>query len=190
MADLSTRWDVYRDAAGNPVTVECDYGHFEGELTDEQLVAVRHAFAVWEEVCTDNGYGRAWNGAYRNEDGKVIWTHPNIAKSRLLGRMIHQGKPPHDLPPPLEHSGGWWEVIEDGHALLPDTFVSNRPYDGKMVICQCDRWNLHTQVGEALFLLTLPRREEIWELRHATTEEIGESNKHWAPYWWLSRIDG
>lgn len=115
----STRWDVYRDSDGNPVTVDCNYGHYDeianGPLSSEQIKAVRHAAETWHEICQEMGSDQS-RGAY--EDGKWLWSSANMAKSRLLYWMIHAGGAPHDYPPPHHSAGGWWELIEDGSCLL------------------------------------------------------------------------
>jgi hypothetical protein len=88
-------WDVYRDADGNPVTI-----------TEEQVHAIWHAIRVVEDVRRTEGsepIGPGWE--------------VNLYKSRLLGRMLIEGKPP--LPGPaseLPHAMGavaYWEVEPD-----------------------------------------------------------------------------
>ena len=78
---LATRWDVYRDDHGEPVTI-----------TEQQMHAIWHAIGVVQQV-------------RRAEDARPIgegnW-HADLYKSRLLGRMVLDGKPPYDEKPPTE----------------------------------------------------------------------------------------
>jgi hypothetical protein len=69
--------DVYRNEAGEPVTI-----------THEQYKAFWHAIRVWQEVARDD----------RGEP--IKFNEPNVAKSRLLGRMLIDGRPPLDEVPP------------------------------------------------------------------------------------------
>lgn len=70
------RWDVYRDENGEPVTV-----------TPQQLRAIWHAIRVWREVVTAEGKAIPFDDA-------------SLSKSRLLGRLLLDGRPPLETPPP------------------------------------------------------------------------------------------
>lgn len=76
--DSVSKYDVYRDAEGNPVT-----------LTEDQVNAVIHALYVRRDVAaeTDPESQQSGEGAYL------------LSKSRLLGRMLIDGRPPLDDPP-------------------------------------------------------------------------------------------
>jgi hypothetical protein len=150
MTEFSTRWDVYRDVRGEPVTVPCDEDRPD-ELTGEQLSAVRHSVSLWREIVAETGSPQT--EATLAEDGSTDWQSPGVTKSRLLGRMIHHGQRPHDLPPPLSFAGGWWELIEDGHALLP-SFCVRSARGGSMRI-RAHLWPVIDNRVEGL-LLRLP----------------------------------
>jgi hypothetical protein len=88
--------DVYRDADGNPVTI-----------TQQQFEAVWHAIHVREAIARENfpdGDMRIGPGS-----GGVNWY-----KSRLLGRMLFEGRPPLAAPPPLRMGGpAYWLTDPD-----------------------------------------------------------------------------
>ena len=88
------RWDVYRDKRGNPVT-----------LTGEQLAAICHAVEVVEEVRRAEGYPSLWDGP-----GKRPWA--NLRKSRLLGRMLVDGRPPLETKPPGYLAACGYHLVE------------------------------------------------------------------------------
>lgn len=97
-------WDVFRDSAWNPVTVNCNYGRLAAgalTLTVQQREAVNHAKMIWIKVCMSTGSRQAHGIA---DNVKMDWTAGNVAKSRLLHRMIHLGLPPTRTLPP--HEGG------------------------------------------------------------------------------------
>lgn len=79
----ATRWDVYRDREGNAVTI-----------TPNQCAAIRHALTVYGEVCEAGG-----QGVFDSQTVLGILHFMN-AKSALMGRMLYDGRPPLDLPPP------------------------------------------------------------------------------------------
>lgn len=142
-------WDVYRDADGNAVTVPCDYGHYDGELSDEQLLAVHHATRVWREVCSREGSPQA-DGAF-SEDGPIAsWSAPNVAKSRLLGRMIHDGLPPTRTKPPIAWGGPEWSLLPGG-----DPFVKHESYDKVVTL------NGRTPVPDGHYQKWIPAAFEI-----------------------------
>ncbi len=86
-------WDVYRDADGNPVTI-----------TPQQSAAIWHAVSVVEDVRESEGQRSLWDGP-----GGV-----DLAKSRLLGRMLFQGLPPTRTRPPLNIGGPSWKLLPGG----------------------------------------------------------------------------
>ena len=65
-------------------------------LTPHQVRAIWNAIDIWQDVC-------------RTELGKPLpFTKPNLAKSRLLGRMLIDGRPPlPDAPPHFLGAGGY-----------------------------------------------------------------------------------
>lgn len=81
----ATRWDVYRDANGKPVTI-----------TEDQMRAIWHAINVVDEVRRTEGCRSFDNQAKAGNWRAEFW------KSRLLGRMLLDGKPPYDEKPPTE----------------------------------------------------------------------------------------
>ena len=83
-------WQPLRDDEGNVVT-----------LTQEQYKAIWRALTVVENVRRAEGYPSLWgDNAYAN-----------IIKSRLLGRILLQGKPPTVTKPPKEQGGpAWWAL--------------------------------------------------------------------------------
>lgn len=102
-------WDVFRDQDGKPVTI-----------TWEQVRAVWHAVHVVERVRRAEGHPSLWhirppNGI--NQAGFEVSSQgePELAKSRLLGRMLVSGLPPTKTkPPPLEVGGPAWWALPDG----------------------------------------------------------------------------
>lgn len=81
------KYDVYRDADGNPVT-----------LTEDQVRAVWHALQVRSQVIADEQRAVPF-------DERTQHTAPDaflLCKSRLLGRMLIDGRPPLDYCPPHE----------------------------------------------------------------------------------------
>lgn len=82
MANLNPeqKWDVYRDDEGNPVTITQAQGR-----------------AIWHAIETVNAVRKA-------EGVKSLWEHPSpdieMGKSRLLGRMLYQGRAPLNEKPP------------------------------------------------------------------------------------------
>jgi hypothetical protein len=81
----ASRWDVYRDADGNPVTI-----------TPEQCAAVQHAVRVWAEVADAEDYYHAPGIRALIE----AFNRTTMQKSCLMGRMLYDGKPPYDEAPP------------------------------------------------------------------------------------------
>ncbi len=73
----SGRWDLQKNADGSAAV-----------LTPLQVRAVWRAIEVWQDVC-------------RKELGEALpFTSANLAKSRLLGRMLVDGRPPLPEAPP------------------------------------------------------------------------------------------
>ena len=108
-------WDVYRDAQGNPVTI-----------TEEQMHAIWHAIRVVERV-------------RRAEDYPSMWTNPepNLYKSRLLGRLLIDGRPPLDEKPPDWWGGCGYHIVEGteiGHYYFGPTPIPGRIEAGKFTI--------------------------------------------------------
>lgn len=98
--EFNAEWDVFRDESGRPVT-----------LTTEQLYAIWHAIHVVESVRYAEHYRSLWSNA-----------KPNLAKSRLLGRMLLQGRPPTRTKPPMQIGGPAWWLLPGG-----DPFDDGRP---------------------------------------------------------------
>jgi hypothetical protein len=90
--EFNPDWDVYRDDNGRPVTI-----------TAEQVRAIWHAMRVVDAV-------RA------HESHNSLWTNPkaDIYKSRLLGRILVDGRPPTRTRPPLVYSGPDWSLLPGG----------------------------------------------------------------------------
>lgn len=100
----ANRWDVYRDRDGKPVTV-----------TPAQCAAIRHALQVYTEVCDAGGQGVF--------DSRTVLgiLHFMNAKSALMGRMLYEGRPPLDLPPPTTHMAApAWHLYDAD--LCPECF--------------------------------------------------------------------
>lgn len=91
------KWDVYRDTDGNPVT-----------LTYEQCAAVLHAFGIVEDVRRVEGH----RPLFADRSGEGVSWHAEIAKSCLLGRMLHDGKPPLAEKPPTIHAAPAYHLVE------------------------------------------------------------------------------
>lgn len=88
-------WDVYRDANGNPVTV-----------TEQQCAAIWHAISVVDAVRRAEGHGPL--------------SRAEIAKSRLLGRMLYEGLPPTKTKPPKNLGGPDWALLRGGDPFGPE----------------------------------------------------------------------
>jgi hypothetical protein len=105
-------------------------------ITPLQGAAVWRAMEIWREVCSE-----ADSNWIREPEYTSNWI--NAMKSRLLGRMLYDGKPPHPTAPPNSYAGGWWEVVEDGIAFLYEHAYGGPYSDGDgtqhMGICG-DRW--------------------------------------------------
>ncbi len=109
-------WDVFRDKDGNAVTV-----------TWEQVRAIWHAVSVVEQVRQAEGHESLWHKPPRpdlDRHGRDVnyQTSAELAKSRLLGRMLVQGLPPTRTKPPTEYSGPVWAALPDG-----DPFAEQAP---------------------------------------------------------------
>jgi hypothetical protein len=85
-------WDVYRDDEGRPVTI-----------TAEQVRAVWHTLRVVEQVRSHERY-------------PLLWENPraDIYKSRLLGWILVQGRPPTWTRPPTVLAGPDWSALPGG----------------------------------------------------------------------------
>lgn len=92
--EVVPEWDVYRDGDGNPVTI-----------TDEQSRAIWHAVHIVEAVRRAEDYPSLSDGA-----GFTI----NASKSRLLGRMLIDGRPPTRTKPPISWGGPNWSALPGG----------------------------------------------------------------------------
>jgi hypothetical protein len=97
-------WDVYHDRYGEPVTI-----------TPEQSAAIWHAISVVEAVRRAEGY----EPMITDHGGQ---TQANLAKSRLLGRMLFQGLPPTKTKPPVVLGGPEWADLPGG-----DPFADAQP---------------------------------------------------------------
>ncbi len=97
-------WDVYRDTHGQPVTI-----------TPWQSMAIWHAVHVVEAVRRAEGYEPMITDSPSQ-------TQANLAKSRLLGRMLFHGLPPTRTKPPMELSGPAWWLLPGG-----DPFQEGQP---------------------------------------------------------------
>lgn len=95
--EFDPTWDVLRDADGNPVTI-----------TEQQMSAIWHAVSVVELVRRHEGYGSMWGDN----------AQANLWKSRLLGRMVLDGKPPTRSKPPTELSGPCWWLLPGGDPFV------------------------------------------------------------------------
>ncbi len=94
---LATRWDIYRDRNGNPVTI-----------TPEQCAAIQHAARVWLSVARAEGYraASAIEAAVRAVDLAAV------QKSCLMGRMLYDGKPPLDKAPPVVNAAPAYHLVK------------------------------------------------------------------------------
>jgi len=90
--ELLEEWDVYRDVNGLPV-----------RLTFDQVRAIWHAIDVVENVRRREGHPSLWDNP-----------RPNLIKSRLLKRMLVDGRPPTRTRPPLTLGGPDWSALVGG----------------------------------------------------------------------------
>jgi hypothetical protein len=91
--EFNPAWDVYRDTDGQPVTISL-----------EQCHAIWHAIRVVEQVRASEGHRSLWEPGYGAD----------LMKSRLLGRMLFEGKPPTRTRPPLALGGPDWTALDGG----------------------------------------------------------------------------
>ena len=119
MADLSQspqfvpEWDVYRDADGNPVTI-----------TWEQVRAVWHAVHVVEMVRQTEDHDSLFHIRRPVDFRRNSQTEPELAKSRLLGRMLVHGLPPTRTRPPVVLGGPEWADLPGGDPFAEALNVS------------------------------------------------------------------
>jgi hypothetical protein len=78
-------------------------------LTNEQSKDIWKCIYRWEAIRRENGY-------------RSTPTLIDVSKSCLLGRMLLEGKPPLDIPPPTAHAAPWYKLIEDGYAVFSSKF--------------------------------------------------------------------
>ena len=111
-------WDVLRDEEGNPIT-----------LTPEQVRAVWHAIGVWRDVCETEGSPQADGWA-----GRKLINTADLAKSRLLGRMLIDGRPPlFEIPGRYLGAVAYHEVEPElDHYYLGQVFYARPGPDGKL----------------------------------------------------------
>lgn len=184
-----SQFDVYRDESGEPVTI-----------TEQQMYAVWHAFETVNKIRRDNDM-RTLDGftADGSQSGSI---RIEASKSRLLGRMLFEGKAPLQDPPPNFLSGGWWEVVEEGHVGLSDTWVyintENRTYP--VMIGQFP-WKLHAVEGDdetgTAYIISYREDPSLWRLSREVPEDCPPCGKTIATNppsdipcdWYLERID-
>lgn len=97
-AETPPEWDVYRDKDGKPVTI-----------TEDQFRAIWHAISVVEMVRRSTGHQSLWDNP-----------HPNLYKSRLLGRMLFDGLPPTKRLPPKAWGGPVWADLVGGDPYVEE----------------------------------------------------------------------
>lgn len=170
-ADIPDHWLPLKDSDGNPITFDW-----------RQIQAMNHAVSVWLEIKAK--YDTRWDGQIR---------HVDMMKSRLLGRMMIQGLPPHKYPPPLEMSGGWWELVEHGRCGFSKRFA---PYDnGTYLNIWGHPWVVFERSGNYITLVRRPgETSEKWIYRPVrdeaeahryqcgTTIENGPAEPIWADF--------
>jgi hypothetical protein len=91
-------WDVYRDQDGKPVTLNAD-----------QVYAIWHGIHVVELVRKAES-ARPLEGT---PEGYINW-RTELYKSRLLGRMLLEGRPPTKTKPPMSFAGPDWSKLPGG----------------------------------------------------------------------------
>ena len=117
LSEFMREWDVYRDEDGKPVTV-----------TWEQVRAIWRAVNVVEQVRQAEGHESLWHIRPRDDrdrHGRQVnyQTSAELSKSRLLGRMLVQGRPPTRTKPPVEHSGPVWAALPDGDPFADEGWL-------------------------------------------------------------------
>lgn len=142
--EFVSEWDVLRDENGDAITYGVLWQHAFGEAvvcdrtadavppTELQLAAIRRAVEVWSLVCQAEGSPQAMNAwdEVRGQEGRgrYDWNHPNMSKSRLLGRMIHEGLPPTRTKPPTETAGPAWWLLPGGDPFDGPTGPTQGPF--------------------------------------------------------------
>ena len=110
------RWDVLRDGQGNAIT-----------LTPDQVRAVWHALRVWTEVCEAEG-------SHQADRVSVTQAWVDIGKSRLVGRMLIDGRPPLDKKPRRWQGGCAYHEVEPDldHFYMGAPLIAVRHPDGTL----------------------------------------------------------
>lgn len=103
--ELVDGWDVFRTPDGKPVTI-----------TQQQVAAVLHAVQVVEAVRKAEGHRSLFYAAGTKHPGSM---YAEIYKSRLLGRMLMEGRPPTRTRPPVYLGGPAWELLPGGDPFAP-----------------------------------------------------------------------
>ncbi len=87
---IPDNWYPLKDSDRNPITI-----------TWEQVRAINHALVIWQQV-------------YRKEKGKDpdLNNVANMWKSCLLGRILVEGKPPLENPPPVICSAPAYHLVD------------------------------------------------------------------------------
>ena len=108
-------WDIYRDSDGRPVTISEE--QVEGFWADTpvavslpQVLAIARALDVVDSVWRHEGYGALWN----RDEGLGGASEHDLIKSRLLGRLLLQGRPPTRTRPPTRWGGPEWSLLPGG----------------------------------------------------------------------------
>ena len=96
-------------------------------LTRRQIDEHSHIFTRW------------WS--LRAEYARPVASSADVTKSCLLARML-MGKDPLPDPPPTWHSSPWYELIEDGEAVINVHFVTRlgEGLTAAWVIAGCSDW--------------------------------------------------
>jgi hypothetical protein len=114
------RYDVYRDKNGKPVTI-----------TEEQMTAIWHAVHVVDRVRKDEDEPAVGQGFGQppNDQWKI-----DLYKSRLLGRMLIDGRPPLDAKPGHWQGGCAYHEVEPDldHYYMGAPLVAVRHPDGSL----------------------------------------------------------
>lgn len=97
---MIVEWDILRDDEGNPVTI-----------TPLQMEAVWRVIRVWGQVCRKEESHQA-DGAPGADYLEAAQIHANMAKSRLLGRMLIDGRPPLEEKPPHIMGACGYHLVE------------------------------------------------------------------------------
>jgi hypothetical protein len=107
------QFDVLR-VLGKPVTITPAHCAGEAEWTEDQRRALLHAWGIRCVLVERHGRHGVRAKSRRDVENEITLINPaNLSKSRLMGRMMYDGLPPLQDPPPVVGGGPDYSVSTD-----------------------------------------------------------------------------